>query len=155
MSRSIPVSYTHLDVYKRQALKIIFPRLSTFPRSIKARLLRIDVYKRQLCGCGRIQSAVFAGLGPVQYRGRSSLCSIWPCSQRKSRLCFPASRSVSYQTGRHYDNRSSPRRTVPWRRGCLLYTSICHTNGVYYGQNVISKNMIIADRRQTSSPYGI
>lgn len=25
---------------------------------------------------------------------------------------------------------------------------ICHTNGVYYGQNVISKNMIIADRRQ-------
>ena len=26
---------------------------------------------------------------------------------------------------------------------------ICHTNGVYYGQNVISKNMIIADR---SSP---
>ena len=25
---------------------------------------------------------------------------------------------------------------------------ICHSNGVYYGQNVISKNMIIADRRQ-------
>ena len=25
---------------------------------------------------------------------------------------------------------------------------ICHTNGVYYGQNVISKNMIIADRKQ-------
>ena len=25
---------------------------------------------------------------------------------------------------------------------------ICHTNGVYYGQNVISKNMIIANRRQ-------
>ena len=28
--------------------------------------------------------------------------------------------------------------------GCTF----CHTNGVYYGQNVISKNMIIADRRQ-------
>ena len=25
---------------------------------------------------------------------------------------------------------------------------ICHTNGIYYGQNVISKNMIIADRKQ-------
>ena len=28
---------------------------------------------------------------------------------------------------------------------------IYHENGIYYGQNVISKNMIIADRRQLST----
>ena len=32
---------------------------------------------------------------------------------------------------------------------------IFHENGIYYGQNVISKNMIIADRKQLLKEYGI
>ena len=31
---------------------------------------------------------------------------------------------------------------------CIRDRDIYHENGIYYGQNVISKNMIIADRRQ-------
>ena len=37
----------------------------------------------------------------------------------------------------------SPAVFIPFR-----VHDICHTNGVYYSKNVISKNMIIADRRQ-------
>ncbi len=44
-------------------------------------------------------------------------------------------------------------RSVPTTESLAVFIpfrvqDICHTNGVYYGQNVISKNMIIADRRQ-------
>ena len=61
MSLSIPVSYTHLDVYKRQVLGMGCRRgVSTAAVEEAARQMlsgsgfderAVDVYKRQLSGC--------------------------------------------------------------------------------------------------------
>ena len=39
------------------------------------------------------------------------------------------------------------RITVPYDMEQQKKEMIFHENGIYYGQNVISKNMIIADRK--------